>query len=58
MRFSRRMWLIIIQKVTKKQGFTLSLQDTPLEKTLRGGDHFLFTSLLKAKNQVNVSSVK
>ena len=46
-------------KSKKMESLTLSLQDTPLEKTLRGGgDHFLFTSLLKAKNQVNVSSVK
>ena len=26
------MWLIIILKVTRKQGFTLSLEDTVLEK--------------------------
>ena len=49
---------MIILKVTKKQGFTLSLQGTPLEKTRGGGGHFLFTSYLKAENQANVSSVK
>ena len=35
MKFSRKMWLIIILKVTQNQGFTLSLENTFLEK-LRG----------------------
>ena len=32
MKFSENMWLMIILKVTKKQGFNLSLENTPLEK--------------------------
>ena len=32
MKFSRKMWLMIISKVTKNQGFILSLGDTLLEK--------------------------
>ena len=31
------MWLIMILKVTKKQGFTLSLEDTIFEQPQRGG---------------------
>ena len=37
MKFSRTIWLSIILKVTKNQGFTLSLEETFLEK-LQGGD--------------------
>ena len=39
-KFSGKMWLMIILKVTKKQGFTLSLslENTFLEKPPRGGD--------------------
>ena len=32
MKFSENMYLMIILKVTKKQGFTLSLKDTFFEK--------------------------
>ena len=33
------MWLMIVLKVTKNQGFTLSLEDTFFEKPIRmGGD--------------------
>ena len=32
MKFSRKMWLMIMLKVTKKQGFSLSLGDTIFEK--------------------------
>ena len=32
MKFSGKMWLMIILKITKNQGFTLSLEDTILEK--------------------------
>ena len=32
MKFSGKMWLVIILKVTQNQGFTLSLGDTFLEK--------------------------
>ena len=31
-KFSRKMWLMIILKVKKEQGFTLSLEDTFFEK--------------------------
>ena len=33
MKFSGKMWLMIIIKVTKKQGFKLSLEDTFFEKS-------------------------
>ena len=32
MKFSGKMWVVIILKVTKKQAFTLSLEDTYFEK--------------------------
>ena len=31
-KFSGKLWLMITMKVTKKQGFTLSLEDTFFEK--------------------------
>ena len=37
MKFSGKMWLMIISKVTKNQRFTLSLEDTVLEKPQGGG---------------------
>ena len=37
MKFSGKMCLMIILKVTKKQGFTLSLEDTFFEKPQGGG---------------------
>ena len=37
MKFSRRMCLNIILKVTKNQGFILSFEETFFEKPLRGG---------------------
>ena len=36
MKFSGKMYLMIILKVTKKQGFTLSLEDTFFKKTQEG----------------------
>ena len=36
MKFSRKMCLNIILKVTKNQGFTLSFEDTFFEKPQRG----------------------
>ena len=45
MTFSGKMCLMIILKVTKKQGFTLSLEDTVL-KNSQGGSHWP-PSLLK-----------
>ena len=32
MKFSGKMWLMIMLKITKNQGFTLSLEDTVFEK--------------------------
>ena len=37
MKFSGKIWLMIILKVTTNQGFTPSLEDTILEKTQGGG---------------------
>ena len=37
MTFLGKMWLTIILKVTKNQGFTLSLEDTFFEKPQAGG---------------------
>ena len=36
MKFSGKMWLLIIIKVTKKQGFSVSLKNFFLEKPQRG----------------------
>ena len=36
MKFSGKMWLMTMLKVRKKQGFTLSLEDTFLEKPQGG----------------------
>ena len=36
MKFSGKMWLMIILKVTKNQGFTISVEDTFFEKPQRG----------------------
>ena len=36
MKFSVKVWLVIILKVAKNQGFTLSLEDTFFEKPQRG----------------------
>ena len=38
MKFSEKMWLMIILKVTKKQGLTLSIEDTLLEKPQGGSN--------------------
>ena len=37
MTFLGKMWLIIILKITKKQGFTISLEDTYFGKTQGSG---------------------
>ena len=37
MTFSKKIYPMIILKVTKKQGFTLSFEDTFLEKPQEGG---------------------
>ena len=36
MKFSEKMWLMIILKVTKKQDFTLSLEDAYFQKPQGG----------------------
>ena len=36
MKFSGKMWLMIILKITKKQSYTLSLENTFLEKLQEG----------------------
>ena len=40
MKFSGMMWLMIISKVTKKQSFTLSLEDTFFDKPQGGGSNW------------------
>ena len=40
MKFSGKMWLMIILKVTKNQGFTLSLEDAFFEKTQGGSNWY------------------
>ena len=49
MRFLGKMWLMIILKVAKKQRFTLSLENTFLEKPHKGerGSNWPFLSLLR-----------
>ena len=50
MRFSGKMWLMIISKVTKNQDFTLSLEDTFLEKPqggVKGAQIDLSASILR-----------
>ena len=39
MKFSEKMWLMIIFKVTKSQGFIFSLKDTFLGKTQKGSNY-------------------
>ena len=46
MKFSAKMWLMIVLKVTEKQGFTLFLEDIFLEKP-QGGSNW--PSLIKVK---------
>ena len=36
MKFSGKMWVVILLKVTKNQGFTFSVEDTFWEKPQRG----------------------
>ena len=45
MKLSEKMWLIIL-KVTKKQGFTLPLEDTFLEKNTGEGELTLLQAFL------------
>ena len=44
MKFSEKIWFMIILKVTKNQDFTLSLEDTLFEKPQ--GDHIDPTAVL------------
>ena len=48
MKFSGKMWFMIISKVTEKQGFILSLEDTFLEKP-QGGSNWLSPAFLELK---------
>ena len=41
MKFSGKMWLMIILKLTKNQGFTLSLEGTYFKKSQGGGSSVL-----------------
>ena len=51
MKFSGKIWLIVISKVTKSQGFTLASGDAFLEKPEVGGGRGLSPStLFKVKN--------
>ena len=47
MKFSGKMWLMIILKVTKNQGFTLSLQQNHIFGKTTGGAAFLGLSAVK-----------
>ena len=51
-KFSGNMWLMIVLKVTKKQGFTLTLEDTFFGKPQGGGqiDHPLAILALNKAN--------
>ena len=50
MKFSGKMCLMIILKVTKKQGFTLSLEDTFFEKQQEKGDQIEPPSRFRVKH--------
>ena len=49
MKFSGKMWLMIILKVTKNQGFTLSLEDTLFKKPQGGGSNWPHPVVLALK---------
>ena len=36
MKFAGKWWLVIILKVTRKQGFSLSIENTFFEKQIKG----------------------
>ena len=50
MKFSGKMCLVIILKVTKKQGFTPSLENTVLKKPQGGGQNYPTPSLVRFKS--------
>ena len=52
MKFSEKMCLIIILKVTKKQGFTSSVENTVLKKP-QGGDQIDSPSLFRVKKTLD-----
>ena len=54
MKFSVKMCLLIISKVTKNQGFTLYLEDTFFEKPHGGGDQIDSPAVLGLR-KVNVT---
>ena len=58
MAFSGKMWLMIIWKVTKNQGFTLSLKDTLFEKLQRWSEYSYVQKLKKLEKGIqNFSSL-
>ena len=46
MKFSEKMWLMIVLKVTQNQGLTLSLEDVFGETTDEGGSNWLHPAFL------------
>ena len=59
MKLSEKMWLMIILKFTKNQEFTLSLEDTFLEKP--PGVQTVarpYSSLLTVKQEILIFSIK
>ena len=56
MKFSEKMCLIIILKVTKKQGFTSSVENTVLKKP-QGGDQIDSPSLFRVKKTLHHRSL-
>ena len=55
-----KMWLMIILKVTKNQGFTFSLEDTVFEKP-QGGSNWpppLAVLVLKQKNDIKDKNIQ
>ena len=55
MNFSGKMWLMIILKITQKQGFTLSVESTFLEKPQGGQIDPPPPSLSRSLSYINIS---
>ena len=49
MKFSRKIWLVTILKVTRNQGFTLSLEDIFFQKTTGGGSNWNFANFVQTR---------
>ena len=58
MKFSAKMWLMKILKVTKNQGFTLSLEDTFFEKPRGGGGLTPSPAVLGLNIKVDIEKAK